>query len=346
MLKQKRNLNYSMHKKKGTRRKRILTAGIILSLALILCICFLIVLPSYHEKESAVSATNTFQITDIPEYTGSPYIEIDNNRPSFSDKDLTGEPFEHYSDLDELGRCGTAFANVGPETLPQEERGPIGEVHPSGWQVANYHDLIEGNYLYNRCHLIAFSLTGENANEKNLITGTRYLNTEGMQPFELKVLDYVRASGNHVLYRVTPVFEGDNLVASGVEMEALSLEDRGAGISFHIYAYNVQPGVIIDYRTGDNKLDPDYDRQERDEENYVSAEGKTGQKANTESSSEGTSEADDQEGTFILNTNTHRFHSPTCDSVADMKEKNKVVSTESREKIIEEGYQPCGRCKP
>ena len=178
MLKQKININYSIHKKKGTRRKRTLTAGIILSLALILCICFLIVLPSYHEKESAVSATNTFQIKDIPEYTGRPYIEIDNNQPSFSDKDLTRETFEHYSDLDDLGRCGPAFANVGPETMPEEERGPIGEVQPSGWQVANYHDLIEGNYLYNRCHLIAFSLTGENANEKNLITGTRYLNTE------------------------------------------------------------------------------------------------------------------------------------------------------------------------
>ncbi len=345
-MKQKRNLNHSIHKKKGTRRKRILTGGIILSLVLILCICFLTVLSSYREKEPAVSGTNTFQITDIPEYTGRPYVEINNNQPSLSAKDFTREAFEHYSDLDDIGRCGAAFANVGPETMPQEERGPIGEVHPSGWQVANYHDLIEGNYLYNRCHLIAFSLTGENANEKNLITGTRYLNTEGMQPFELEVLEYVRASGNHVLYRVTPVFEEDNLVASGVEMEALSVEDRGAGICFHIYAYNVQPGVIIDYRTGDNKPDPDYDRQERDEESYQSAEGKTGQRAILENSTEGTSEADNQEGTYILNANTHKFHYPSCDSVTDIKEKNKVISRKSREEIIEEGYQPCGRCKP
>lgn len=347
MLKQKRNINYSIHKKKGTRRKRILTVGIILSLVLILCICFLTVLPSYREKELTVSATNTIQITDIPEYRGSPYVEIGNNQPSFSDKDLTREAFEHYSDLDDLGRCGTAFANVGPETMPQEERGPIGEVHPSGWQVANYHDLIEGNYLYNRCHLIAFSLTGENANEKNLITGTRYLNTEGMQPFELKVLDYVRDTGNHVLYRVTPIFEGDNLVASGVEMEAFSVEDHGAGVRFHIYVYNVQPGVIIDYWTGDNKPDLDYGRQDQVEDSNRPEEETTGQRENLENSSEGTSEAEAQEGTYVLNTNTHRlFHHPSCDSVVDMKEKNKIISTESREKIIEEGYQPCGRCKP
>ncbi|MBQ9155263.1 MAG: DNA/RNA non-specific endonuclease [Eubacterium sp.] len=335
-----------MHKKKGTKRKRILTVNIILSLILILTICFLATRLSPNEQEAAVSGTDIFELADIPEYTGSPYIEINNNLPSFSDKDLVKEAFEHYSNLDDLGRCGAAFANVGPETMPEEERGPIGEVHPSGWQVANYHDLIEGNYLYNRCHLIAFSLTGENANEKNLITGTRYLNTEGMQPFELEVLEYVRTTGNHVLYRVTPVFKGDNLVASGVEMEALSVEDKGAGICFHIYAYNVQPGVIIDYRTGDNKPDPNYDGQEQVEERYEPAEEKTVQEAIPENSTEGTSEADNQGVTYILNTNTHKFHYPSCDSVVDIKEKNKVVSMESRDKIMEEGYQPCGRCKP
>ncbi len=261
---------------------------------------------------------------DIPEYHGKPYAEIDNGKPSFSEKDLTTEAFEHYSNLDSLGRCGSAFANICPESMPDEERGPIGEIHPSGWQVANYHDLIDGNYLFNRCHLIAYSLAGENANEKNLITGTRYLNTEGMQPFELQVLDYVRDTGNHVLYRVTPVFEGDNLVASGVEMEALSVEDRGKGVSFHMFAFNVQPGVIIDYLTGDNRLDPDYKNQSEisSEETPVSESG------------------------YILNTNTRRFHRPSCESVKDMKEKNKVSSTKNRQEIINDGYKPCGRCRP
>lgn len=249
-MKQKRYFDQNIHKKKQRHQKLIITAGIILSLVLILCICFLTIRPDLNQKEPVASGVQMVPSTDIPEYNGDPYIELNGNQPSFSEKDLTTEVFEHYSELDALGRCGTASAKIGPETMPNEERGPIGEIQPSGWQVANYHDLIDGNYLYNRCHLIAFSLSGENANGKNLITGTRYLNTEGMQPFELEVLDYIRETGNHVLYRVTPIFEGDNLIASGVEMDALSVEDQGAGICFHVFAYNVQPGVIIDYRTG------------------------------------------------------------------------------------------------
>ena len=299
--------------------------------------------PADPADESGDAPNETAGVIDIieetiPAYSGSSYVELNGNQPSFTEEDLTTEAFEKYSRLDSLGRCGTAYANVCQDTMPVEERGPIGEVHPSGWQLVNYHDLIEGNYLYNRCHLIAYSLTGENANEENLITGTRYLNTEGMQPFELQVLDYVRRTGNHVLYRVTPVFEGENLVASGVIMEALSVEDHGETVSFHIYAYNVQPGVIIDYKTGDSKLDPDYkmpDRQEMIRENTESSDRN------------GTTEAEQEtEGSYVLNTNTNKFHRPSCESVNDMKDKNKIVTEESRDEIIRKGYEPCGRCKP
>ena len=317
----------------------------------------------YHAMpvtEVAISSSG-WTLKELPEYSGDPYVRINDNKPSFPEEEMTNKPFEHYSDLDALGRCGTAYANIGPETMPKEEREPIGSVHPSGWQVANYHGLIDGNYLYNRCHLIAFSLAGENANEKNLITGTRYLNTEGMQPFELMILDYVRDAGSHVLYRVTPVFEGDNLVATGVEMEAMSVGDHGKGISFHIFAYNVQPGVIIDYKTGDNRPDPNYQKPEdkkteekSSEEESTETEGKSSEQktdqthVSTDTQEELSEEhlSEETEGTYILNTNTHRFHYPSCDNVNDMKDKNKETSTESREKLIEEGYLPCGRCKP
>ena len=298
-------------------------------------------------------ADYTELLKDIPDFQGDPYVEINDNKPFFTEADLTTETFESYSDLDSLGRCGTVMANVCPETMPDTSRGPIGEIHPSGWQLANYHDLIDGNYLYNRCHLIAFSLTGENANEKNLITGTRYLNTIGMQPFELMVLDYVRATGNHVLYRVTPVFEGDNLLASGVFMEAMSVEDKGQAISYNIYAYNVQPGILIDYKTGDNSLDLNYsDSSEEETTTEKDDPGSAGEKSNPDSgggdsgSGESRTAASDEEDYYVLNTNTHKFHLPSCDSVRDMKEKNKAVSHDSREDIIGQGYEPCSNCKP
>ena len=258
---------------------------------------------------------------EFPPYSGSPVVEINGGKPSFTEEELTTKSFERYSRLDKLGRCGTAYANVSPSTMPKEERGSISEIHPSGWQGTSYPDLIEGELLYNRCHLIAYSLAGENANEKNLITGTRYMNTEGMQPYELEVLEYVRGTGNHVLYRVTPIFEGDNLVASGVVMEGMSVEDHGTAVCFHVYAYNVQPGVIIDYKTGDSKLDPSYDDSTLEKEQET-------------------------EQGYVLNTNTHKFHRPSCDSVADMKDKNKIISKNSREEIIQDGYEPCGRCRP
>ena len=178
----------------------------------------------------------------IPAYSGEPYAVVNGNIPYFTDSDMTSESFEYYSDLDELGRCGTAYSSVGTDLMPTEKRGSISKVKPSGWQVSKY-DFVDGKYLYNRCHLIGYQLTAENANEKNLITGTRYLNVDGMLPFENLVADYVKETENHVLYRVTPVFEGNNLVASGVLMEAESVEDAGDGVEYCVYVYNVQPGV-------------------------------------------------------------------------------------------------------
>ena len=191
--------------------------------------------------------------TEIEGYGGSPYTAIGDNVPDFSEEEMTQQSFEHYSGLDSLGRCGTAYANVGTDMMPTEERGSIGQVKPSGWKTAKY-DIVDGKYLYNRCHLIGYQLTGENANEENLITGTRYLNVDGMLPFENMVADYVKETDNHVLYRVTPVFEGSELVARGVRMEGWSVEDQGEGVCFDVFAYNVQPGIKIDYATGESAL--------------------------------------------------------------------------------------------
>ena len=204
------------------------------------------------ESGATVSAP-AIPLSEIPEYSGTPYVEVNGNRPCFSTGEITAEAFEKYSALDELGRCGPAFANVCPELMPTETRGEIGSVRPSGWRIAKY-DFIDGKYLYNRCHLIAYMLAGENANPLNLITGTRYLNVEGMLPFEIKVGDYVEDTGNHVLYRVTPYYSGTELVARGVLIEAYSVEDSGQGVSFCVYCYNVQPGVTINYADGTSKL--------------------------------------------------------------------------------------------
>lgn len=207
-----------------------------------------------NSNSNVISAT----IEDIPEYSGSAYVEINNNIPSFEESDYTTNPFETYSDLDSLGRCGIAYANICKEIMPSknEQRESISKIKPSGWQTAVYDDVVEGKYLYNRCHLIGYQLAGENANEKNLITGTRYMNVDGMLPFENKVADYMeKHQNNHVLYRVTPIFENENLVASGVQIEAYSIEDNGSGVCFNVYIYNIQPGIIIDYSTGKSKLD-------------------------------------------------------------------------------------------
>ena len=207
-------------------------------------------------ESSAALSEGTFDLSQVPEYSDEAYVEINGNVPYFNADELTTTSYESYSDLDSLGRCGTAEACVGTDLMPTEERGSIGSVRPTGWHTVKY-DGIDGNYLYNRCHLIGYQLSGENANEENLITGTRYLNVDGMLPFENEVADYVEDTENHVMYRVTPVFEGDNLVASGVLMEAYSVEDDGAGVSFCVYCYNVQPGIEIDYETGESE-GPEY----------------------------------------------------------------------------------------
>lgn len=200
-----------------------------------------------------ISYTTSFDLSSIPEFKDEPYVVLNNNQPEFTEEDFAKDVFEDYSQLDYLGRCGPAFAKVGIETMPTEERGEIGGVKPSGWQTVKYNN-VDGKYLYNRCHLIGYQLTAENANEKNLITGTRYMNVQGMLPFENMVAEYVRDTKNHVLYRVTPIFEGENLVARGVQIEAKSIEDNGKAICFNVYVYNCQPGIIIDYHNGASYL--------------------------------------------------------------------------------------------
>ncbi len=201
-----------------------------------------------------ITEEQSYNIGQIPEYSGKAYVTINNNKPNFKEEDKTTKSFEKYSNLDSLNRCGVAYANVSKETMPTEERGRIGMIKPSGWHTVKYNN-VDGKYLYNRCHLIGYQLTGENANEKNLITCTRYMNTVGMLEFENKVANYVKETNNHVLYRVTPIFEGNNLLASGTQMEAYSVEDQGKGISFNVYVYNIQEGITIDYKTGDSQLE-------------------------------------------------------------------------------------------
>lgn len=290
---------------------------------LVLLLCFVVVLSGCQTTLNVTDETSSVvsSLEEVPAYSGSPYVEINGNQPDFSQDQETTESFESYSELDSLGRCGTAFACIGEDLMPTEERGSISEVHPTGWVQAEY-DCVDGGSLYNRCHLIGFQLTGENANEKNLITGTRYLNVEGMLPFENLVADYIKETGNHVLYRVTPVFQGNNLVASGVAMEALSVEDAGEGVCFSVYVYNVQPGVEIDYATG---------------ESWESGDS-------PESSQESAVESGEEH--YILNTNSHKFHLPSCSSVEDMSEKNREDYYGSREDLIAQGYDPCGSCHP
>lgn len=269
---------------------------------------------SLAEPGSAPAAAVALE--DVPAFSGAPYVELDGNQPAFSEAERTAESFETYSALDELGRCGPAFACIGQDLMPTQERESISQVRPTGWQNAEY-DFVDGGYLYNRCHLIGFQLTGENANERNLITGTRYMNVEGMLPFENMVADYVKETGNHVLYRVTPVFEAEELVARGVQMEAWSVEDEGDGVCFNVYVYNNQPGVAIDYRTGESRA------------------------AGAESSAEPA-----QDETYILNVRSKKFHRPDCASVDSMREENRETFHGSREALIEQGYAPCGSCNP
>lgn len=307
-----------------------------------------------QESQQVVSATDVptgegtsaFSLRGIPAYSGTPYTEVNGNQPYFTEEELTTQSFETYSELDSLGRCGMAYANVGQDLMPTEPRGEIGAVKPTGWHLVKY-DNVDGKYLYNRCHLIAYMLAAENANPQNLITGTRYLNVQGMLPFETKVCDYVKNTGNHVLYRVTPIFDGDNLLADGVLMEAYSVEDAGEGISFCVFAYNVQPGIGIDYATGDNWAEGSGTYQSTvasvaEETPVPQPETDTAVQITPESSAP----QESQGITYVLNTNTKKFHYPTCSSVDDMKEKNKQIYTGSREEVINMGYVPCKRCNP
>lgn len=307
-----------------------------------------------QEAQQVVSATDVptgegtsaFSLREIPAYSGTPYTEVNGNKPYFTEADLTTQSFEIYSELDSLGRCGVAYANVGQDLMPTEPRGEIGAVKPTGWHLVKY-DNVDGKYLYNRCHLIAYMLAAENANPQNLITGTRYLNVQGMLPFETKVCYYVKNTGNHVLYRVTPIFDGDNLLADGVLMEAYSVEDAGEGISFCVFAYNVQPGIGIDYATGDNWAESSGTYQSTAASVTVETpapqpETDTAVQVTPESSAP----QESQGITYVLNTNTMKFHYPTCSSVDDMKEKNKQIYTGSREEVINMGYVPCKRCNP
>ena len=287
-----------------------------------------------------ITTASSFSLSDVPAYSGKAYISVNGNVPYFTAAELTTTSFETYSDLDTLGRCGVTYACIGQDLMPTKERGSIGMVKPTGWHTVRYDDLVDGKYLYNRCHLIGYQLTGENANTKNLITGTRYLNIEGMLPFENMVADYIQETNNHVLYRVTPIFEGNNLLANGVLMEGYSVEDKGAGVSYCVFAYNVQPGIEIDYATGESKLADGAQQEELKTATVTPTPSPEPEKQEPVTGSEA-SQAD-----YILNTNTKKFHYPTCSSVNDMKEKNKQEFFGTRDEAISNGYSPCGRCKP
>ena len=299
--------------------------------------------PDQQAESSApaeITTASRFSTSDVPAYSGKAYTSVNGNVPYFSAAELTTQSFETYSDLDSLGRCGVTYACIGKDLMPTEERGSIGMVKPTGWHTVRYDDLVDGKYLYNRCHLIGYQLTGENANTKNLITGTRYLNIEGMLPFENMVADYIQETNNHVLYRVTPIFEGNNLLANGVLMEGYSVEDKGAGVSYCVFAYNVQPGIEIDYATGESKLADSAQQEEQKTATVTPTPSPEPEKQEPVTGSEA-SQAD-----YILNTNTKKFHYPTCSSVNDMKEKNKQEFFGTRDEAISNGYFPCGRCKP
>lgn len=288
-------------------------------------------------------------LSDVPEYSGSPYVVLKDNRPDFTKEDLTEVSFEEYRELDALGRCQEAYANVGQDLMPTEKRGDIGKVKPTGWHSVEY-DIVDGKHLYNRCHLIGYQLTAENANEKNLITGTRYMNVDGMLPFENMVADYVKETGFHVLYRVTPVFEGDDLVAKGVEMEAYSVEDEGEGVCFHVFVYNVQPGISIDYATGESSLGDETaikgDAREADASQKENAAGEGGgQKAEDgeESSLEAEAGEDSSEMEIRGNQKSKIYHCPGQAAYEQMGESKNLVIFHSEQEAQEAGYRKAKR---
>lgn len=268
-----------------------------------------------------VLSANAFAGKLADKYFGEPFL--DNGKSSFSvSEKLITDDFEIYSNLDQYGRCGVAYANISKNLMPTTARESIGMIKPTGWQTPQpKYDFIDGKFLYNRCHLIAYELAGENANEKNLITGTRYMNIEGMLPFENKVTNYVKTTGNHCLYRATPIYENDNLLCEGVQIEAYSIEDNGTGIDFNVFCYNVQPGVVIDYKTGKDCTNTIT--------NINSDEVVIVNNANT----------------YVINKKSKKIHIPTCSDVKSMSEKNKVYSDDNLETLKSQGYAICGTCK-
>ena len=283
---------------------------------------------------SASSSTeNTEADLALLKYSGKPYAVVNGGIPSFSQTGTAS--WERYGELDRLGRCTAAEACIGMDIMPALTRGPIGQIKPTGWHTAKY-DFVDGKYLYNRCHLIGFQLTGENANERNLITGTRYLNTKGMLPFENMVADYIKDTGNHVMYRCTPVFAGNELVARGVHLEAYSVEDKGDGICFNVFIFNVQPGVKIDYLTGESSL------KNESTAPTPTQRPSSAPKPTPKPSPSSTAQAQ----SYVLNTKTKVFHYASCRHVSSIKDANRKNFTGSRGALIKDGFKPCGSCHP
>lgn len=287
------------------------------------------------EENTKSEQSNTISLENIPEYSGTAYVEINENIPEFTDEEKQNTTsFKKYSDLDFLGRCGVAFANVGQDIMPTEKREAIGMIKPSGWHTVKYPKIIKDRYLYNRCHLVGFQLVGTNADKRNLITGTRYLNVDGMLPFENQVVDFVKETNYHVLYRVTPIFKDNELVARGVQMEGYSVEDKGKGICFNVYVYNVQPEITIDYVTGNSEPNTNVDINNDLKNNQNKINITDGNVTTTETN------------TYILNDNTKKFHKPTCSSVKQMNDENKKEWNGNRETLLNQGYSPCDNCHP
>ena len=360
-----------------------LRSGIIGILALLMALCMVFTgcvkaEPSYTEsidtKQTQESVTDTdkkvesdnnkvdettetegekedhlFTLEDVKPYSGNPYVIVNGNQPNFAKSEITTKSYEFYSPLDSLGRCGYAMACLSKDTMPasDEERGDISKVKPTGW-INNRYDssVVPGGYLYNRSHLIGWQLSAENANKQNLITGTRDLNQLGMLPFENMVADYIKETGNHVMYRITPMFDGDNLVASGVHMEAYSVEDNGEGICFNVFVYNIQPGITIDYATGENRLtNPPVEDDDNTDNNGTNDGGNSGNTDNSGDTGNGDAGGGSTQSTYILNINSKKIHYPDCSSVAKMSEQNKQEYSGALSDLPE-GYTACGICNP
>ena len=290
----------------------------------------------------------------MPEWMGYAFCYVNGNKPDFEPDEIWTSTQESLDPLDDLGRCGTANSCIGLDGMPTEPRGDISEVHPTGWHTERY-DFVEGEALYNRCHLIAHMLSGDDAIPRNLITGTSYMNRDSMLQFEQAIAAYVQETGNHVMYRVTPVFMGDELVARGVHMEAVSVEDEGEGLAFNVYCYNVQPGIDIDYETGDNELSEDTTMLEAYQAGKFATIANTHGEITDDSFITDDSQAEEaQEGqkspkqAYVLNTNPSRmiFHKADCNSVDSIKDGNRKDVKATREELIEQGYKPCGNCHP